>query len=32
MENWHEDDDFWERTAPFMFSEQLWESAPTEVA
>ncbi len=28
---WHEDDDFWEGMAPFMFSEQSWENAPEQV-
>jgi len=28
---WHEDDRFWERTAPFQFSERRWAAAPEEV-
>jgi cyclopropane fatty-acyl-phospholipid synthase-like methyltransferase len=28
---WHENDDFWETVAPFMFGEQSWAAAPTEV-
>lgn len=28
---WHEDDDFWEGMAPFMFDERSWENAPKEV-
>lgn len=28
---WHEDDRFWERTAPFQFAEQRWAAAPEEV-
>jgi SAM-dependent methyltransferase len=27
---WHEDDRFWERTAPFQFSERRWAAAPEE--
>jgi SAM-dependent methyltransferase len=28
---WHENDDFWEMMAPFMFSENNWAAAPAEV-
>lgn len=28
---WHEDDRFWERTAPFQFTERRWAAAPEEV-
>lgn len=28
---WHEDDRFWEQTAPFLFSERRWTAAPEEV-
>ena len=28
---WHDDDDFWQSMAPFMFSEQSWENAPIQV-
>lgn len=28
---WHEDDDFWQSMAPFMFSETNWENAPAQV-
>jgi len=29
--SWHEDDDFWQSTAPFMFNEESWEDAPAQV-
>ena len=28
---WHEDDEFWQIMAPFMFGEQSWENAPVQV-
>jgi SAM-dependent methyltransferase len=28
---WHEEDDFWEAFAPFMFGEQMWQATPGEV-
>ena len=28
---WHEDDEFWQTMAPFMFGEQSWENAPAQV-
>ncbi len=28
---WHEDEHFWERTAPIQFSERRWAAAPEEV-
>jgi len=28
---WHEDDDFWQMTAPMMFPERQWAAAPGEV-
>mgnify|MGYP000371382035 CR=1 FL=1 len=28
---WHEDDRFWERTAPFQFSARRWAAAPEEI-
>jgi SAM-dependent methyltransferase len=28
---WHENDDFWEMMAPFMFSENSWATVPAEV-
>jgi len=31
MKAWHADDRFWERTAPFQFSERRWTAAPEEV-
>jgi len=31
VKSWHEDDRFWERTAPFQFSERRWAAAPAEV-
>ncbi len=31
MTHWHEDDRFWERTAPFQFNEKRWRAASAEV-
>lgn len=28
---WHDDDEFWEAFAPFMFGERMWDNAPNEV-
>lgn len=30
-ERWHEDDEFWMRTAPFLFSSRRWSQAGVEV-
>lgn len=30
-EPWHESDEFWQTTAPFMFNEQSWEDVPKQV-
>jgi SAM-dependent methyltransferase len=28
---WHDDDEFWQSMAPFMFSESSWQNAPAQV-
>ncbi|MGB7063073.1 MAG: class I SAM-dependent methyltransferase [Candidatus Zixiibacteriota bacterium] len=32
MKTWYEQDDFWEKWAPFLFPKERWEKAPEEVA
>jgi SAM-dependent methyltransferase len=31
MTTWHDNDDFWATMAPFMFGEERWDAAPTEM-
>ncbi|MGB2768458.1 MAG: methyltransferase domain-containing protein [Candidatus Zixiibacteriota bacterium] len=31
MKTWYEQDDFWEKWAPFLFPKERWEKAPEEV-
>lgn len=32
MQPWHDDTQFWKKTAPFMFSEERWKKTPQQVS